>query len=689
MENTHNTTTTCNNIGTINNKHKKNQKNKMAKVSDVQGFSKDIVDDGKNTKPKGQTSSPDCNIHPVTTNKFVKSNTFPLQHVAGGMTNHWQHYTGGKPFQTGPRNCGHAHHTEREDSRKWYPKQCFNSGNSRETCFRRYNSCHYTEKRSHGLVTNGNYGSRGHFNVPTFVGYRNHMSGCRNHMSGCRTHMPADNRPFAGCRTHMSCGHSHMPISNQTCEAYSIGRDRKDAASEGIKKKWVAVSKEGCQIFDKTTSPADCCYILDDKNTGDVDNKTVPADLCKKFEDNLTNSSNSVTISYPKSQLRIQSAPAMSIKNTGEVDNKTVPADMCKILGDNMTYSSNNVINCYPKSQIRVQSAPAVLISDDKKTGEVENFEIAKEFTVSFGSFLEHVLPLESSSVMVDPAITAAYTLQLLSGIGCPVSKFENFIHCATPSIFSSYSYKKCPICCDNEISYSLLCNHQIPNVSLHDFWSWYEKPGNYGLEVKVESSKKSTSFYFAPSLSAVQLFGYSHFSNFGGPSIELLERELLFEFFETDQPHLRKTIYNKIKELVNSGTPNLQLFGDPSTLVTLNLNDLHPASWFSVAWYPIYQLPDGKFRASFLTFHSLGHLIQNDFLDKKGSSIICPVLGMQSYNAEGECWFEAPLTNILTEHLKILEENSKLFARGCICKNNTIVSNWHSDYEFFNSRKR
>ena len=42
----------------------------------------------------------------------------------------------------------------------------------------------------------------------------------------------------------------------------------------------------------------------------------------------------------------------------------------------------------------------------------------------------------------------------------------------------------------------------------------------------------------------------------------------------------------------------------------------------FSVAWYPIYRIPKGNFCASFLTYHSLGHLVHRrvltDSLDKK-----------------------------------------------------------------------
>lgn len=59
----------------------------------------------------------------------------------------------------------------------------------------------------------------------------------------------------------------------------------------------------------------------------------------------------------------------------------------------------------------------------------------------------------------------------------------------------------------------------------------------------------------------------------------------------------------------------------------------------FSVAWYPIYRIPERNFRASFLTYHSLGHFAQRPFptdaSNEHTSQILSPVLGLQSYNAQ------------------------------------------------------
>lgn len=58
----------------------------------------------------------------------------------------------------------------------------------------------------------------------------------------------------------------------------------------------------------------------------------------------------------------------------------------------------------------------------------------------------------------------------------------------------------------------------------------------------------------------------------------------------------------------------------------------------YSVAWYPIYRIPDDNFRAAFLTYHSLGHFVRQSFESDSsgvGSCVVSPVVGLQSYNAQ------------------------------------------------------
>ncbi|XP_012082830.1 uncharacterized protein LOC105642574 isoform X2 [Jatropha curcas] len=119
----------------------------------------------------------------------------------------------------------------------------------------------------------------------------------------------------------------------------------------------------------------------------------------------------------------------------------------------------------------------------------------------------------------------------------------------------------------------------------------------------------------------------------------------LVYEYLEQEQPHHRKPLYDKVSTLA-SEFPEIK---------TLRSCDLLPASWVSVAWYPIYRIPMGptlqNLDASFLTFHSLtSHARtvgknQGQFDAPSGrnaydmvasSKISLPVFGLASYKLRG-----------------------------------------------------
>lgn len=175
---------------------------------------------------------------------------------------------------------------------------------------------------------------------------------------------------------------------------------------------------------------------------------------------------------------------------------------------------------------------------------------------------------------------------------------------------------------------------------------------------------------------------------------------EILFEYYESELPHKRKPILEKIRELIKSGTgPGSEVFGDPHILESVKLQDLHPASWFSVAWYPIYRIPEGPLRAAFLTYHSLGHFVHRNTSSNAPDRdivdcIVTPVVGLRSYNAQAECWFirKQPQFSseenlpynpmvVMRERLRTLQETASLMTRGCT-KEGTCSK--HKDYEFF-----
>ncbi|XP_027366869.1 uncharacterized protein LOC113873092 isoform X2 [Abrus precatorius] len=75
---------------------------------------------------------------------------------------------------------------------------------------------------------------------------------------------------------------------------------------------------------------------------------------------------------------------------------------------------------------------------------------------------------------------------------------------------------------------------------------------------------------------------------------------QLVYEYFEGEQPHFRPPFHDKVSVLAS----------EFPCLMKYRSWDISPSSWFSVAWYPIYRIPVGStlksLDASFLTFHSL-----------------------------------------------------------------------------------
>ncbi|PKA52149.1 hypothetical protein AXF42_Ash014086 [Apostasia shenzhenica] len=360
---------------------------------------------------------------------------------------------------------------------------------------------------------------------------------------------------------------------------------------------------------------------------------------------------------------------------------------------------------------------------------------------------------------------------------GSRLAEFERILHSASPALCDMDCMSTCTSCSLGQINDHSLCSHQISSISLEKFWQWYEKPGSYGLEVKIDEfhkSKRSCSLpsevcaFFVPYLSAIQLFSRTRktacatvndtggdllktcdvyrtpksSSCFGSLPIfsrllpqplkvadtrskelslsgkcedfietisneEISDEDLLFEYFDSDQPQQRRPLFDKINQLVYESS-NCSFSGDPSKLKSLNLKDVHPASWYAVAWYPIYRIPDGSFRAAFLTYHSFGSFIRRSTSCGNGGRtnfVVSPVVGLQSYNAKGECWFEPTklnpksaqsdealssyLSETLMGRIQSLEQAAHVMSRATVRKGDSRSVNIHPDYEFFLSRRR
>lgn len=117
----------------------------------------------------------------------------------------------------------------------------------------------------------------------------------------------------------------------------------------------------------------------------------------------------------------------------------------------------------------------------------------------------------------------------------------------------------------------------------------------------------------------------------------------LYFQYFERSTPYGRVPLMDKISGFAER-YPGL---------MSLRSVDLSPASWMSVAWYPIYHIPMGRtikdLSACFLTFHTLSSSFQDMDLDddmengkrkrKEGESIPLAPFGLGTYKMQGDVW--------------------------------------------------
>ncbi|GAU51628.1 hypothetical protein TSUD_140390 [Trifolium subterraneum] len=155
--------------------------------------------------------------------------------------------------------------------------------------------------------------------------------------------------------------------------------------------------------------------------------------------------------------------------------------------------------------------------------------------------------------------------------------------------------------------------------------------------------------------------------------------QDLLFEYFDQDPPYSREPLADKILDLARH-YPSLK---------SLRSCDLLPASWLSVAWYPIYRIPTGQtlkdLDACFLTYHTLhtpltGNggtqaptmLYPNDMDAVPKMSL--PTFAMASYKIKGSIWMKNGVSdNQLANSLLQAADN---WLR--------LVQVNHPDYQFF-----
>ncbi|CAH8320381.1 unnamed protein product [Eruca vesicaria subsp. sativa] len=256
-------------------------------------------------------------------------------------------------------------------------------------------------------------------------------------------------------------------------------------------------------------------------------------------------------------------------------------------------------------------------------------------------------------------------------------SNLDRFLHCTTPLV-PPQSLPK------GEIRRSLNGlwhpweREKVEFFRLSDLWDCYHEWSAYGASVPIHLSNSGESLvqYYVPYLSAIQIFtspsslirlreesedgesdGNGRYPFSESSSDESVSEEgldnlnlndrlgyLYLQYFDRSAPYTRVPLMDKINELAQR-YPGL---------MSLRSIDLSPASWMSVAWYPIYHIPMGRtikdLSTSFLTYHTLSSSFQDmepddnggdkeRLMRKEGEDITLPSFGMATYKMQGNVW--------------------------------------------------
>uniref|UniRef100_A0A0D6R3J1 DUF789 domain-containing protein n=1 Tax=Araucaria cunninghamii TaxID=56994 RepID=A0A0D6R3J1_ARACU len=291
-------------------------------------------------------------------------------------------------------------------------------------------------------------------------------------------------------------------------------------------------------------------------------------------------------------------------------------------------------------------------------------------------------------------------------------SNLECFLDYTTPSVPAHYLSKSCL----RELASNKFGQHSDVESGQYyrmaDLWDRYDEWSAYGAGVPILlDSKETVVQYYVPYLSAMQIYTTKSRSNFRIPredsdgsdcehrepstdswsdcsdndklsrslsnisyrsegdtgyedmvsdnenSLHSRDKDrlgcLYFEYFERSGPSARVPLMDKVNYFAR----------EFPALISLRSVDLSPASWMSVAWYPIYHIPTGRtirdLSACFLTYHTLSLSFQeneicdvdrevcceNQFAEAKtkdSCNIALPPFGLATYKTQGSLWTSA-----------------------------------------------
>ncbi|XP_058755978.1 uncharacterized protein LOC131629199 [Vicia villosa] len=176
------------------------------------------------------------------------------------------------------------------------------------------------------------------------------------------------------------------------------------------------------------------------------------------------------------------------------------------------------------------------------------------------------------------------------------------------------------------------------PYFVLEDLWESFKEWSAYGVEVPLRLNEDDHVLqYFVPYLSAIQLYVEDgelnkKSSEKSGDSMSSKEttNKIVYEYFEYSSPYVRLPLTKKV----------LTLAKENPCIKNLRSYELSPCSWFSVAWYPTYRIPNGptikNIEASFLTYHNLSTKFKKPEMHDRKLRMPLPIFGLTTYKVRG-----------------------------------------------------
>lgn len=247
-------------------------------------------------------------------------------------------------------------------------------------------------------------------------------------------------------------------------------------------------------------------------------------------------------------------------------------------------------------------------------------------------------------------------------------SNLQSFLAHTTPSV-PSHSLPKT---CIRDLSslWHPVGKDTVEYFTLRDLWDQYDEWSVYCAGVPVVLSNGETVVqYYVPYLSAIQIYTSKSLvasrnmleesesdSCSDDSESEKLSRSwdavsddsvfdqdaswstgehlghLYFQYIEYDAPYRRLPLTDKVTELARRYRG----------LMTLKSVELSPASWMSVAWYPIYHIPTRNsvkdLSACFLTYHTISSAFQDNATGDMEKGVHCTAGNQNEQKKQSNC---------------------------------------------------